>query len=315
MELTKEDKNAIGNHPVYLQEEDARIRDFAIALAIPEYQLPDSTEAFGMSITKGGMAFQGVIRDEDPFEPYLDITPVGQEDPPHCVVPMEELHDPFLARMPLGDILRYKVEEAIDQAFLEGKLDPKELQVYDCLPEYQNDYKDYYDHLLKDLRDAAIHPDEHASGEELGHFETDRMELALVHVNLNDPECGRRAIDASLILKGPRCHVDASFTLPARGIMECRNGEMLRSFLESQITAASHRNEGFGITHDFLSPRNLLQEDEQKKIASDVIEARVTKLLDRFEEEFHLKPDEAMKLLTASVKKIQKETGKQSSGR
>lgn len=90
---------------------------------------------------------------------------------------------------------------------------------------------------------------------------------------------------------------------------------MLRSFLESQITAASHRNEGFGITHDFLSPQNLLQEDEQKKIASHVIEARVTKLLDKFGEEFHLKPDEAMKLLTASVKKIQKETGKQSSGR
>ena len=312
MELTKEDKKAIEQHPVYIQEPDEHVRLFADTMMEMERQImpPASAEydlfQSGLKINKGGMPFCGVIRyDDDPSEPYLDITPVGPENPPHCIVPVEEFHDPFLAEMPLEDVLHYKAEEVIDQAFLEGKLAPKELQAYECLPE-----KEDYAGMLNDLSDAVMHPDSHASVEELGCIDTDYIELALIHVN--NPEYGPHSIIADLTLKAPKCDIDADFTLPMKGLMDCRSGEMLRSFLESQITAASHRSEGFGVTHDFLAG---LTEEERLKRAGAVIEEDLTKLLGSVKANYQLEPEKAAKLIMASVKKMQKETEKQSSGR
>lgn len=304
MRLTEKDKIVIKNHPVYIQEDDDYIRDFADVLATPEHKMLVSMLDSDLNINKGGMSFRGVICNDNPLEPYLDIKPVGRKDLPHCIVTMEELHEPFLAGMPIEDVFHHKVEEAINQAFLEGKLDPKALRTYACLP------KDWdYDSLLKKLCDAATHPDAYEDGEEFFYIDTRRMEVSLCHVNIDDPEDSQHGIDGYLTLKKGFGHdISEDFTIPIKGLRDCRNGEMLRSFLESQITAVSHREfpMAVGIPHDFLIPMDNLTEYERKGRARPIIEDFCGALLNMVGEKLQLNPKGAVKLLDISVRGLRK---------
>lgn len=248
-----------------------------------------------MDITKGGMPFRAAIRqDDETLDTYMDIVPVGKENPPHIIIPSCSPYD-----LPSVEALQDKIENSINHLFVTGRLDANELKPYEYLQPNAN----FFERLYDTVSDYIEHPNPAHDGRVLASCQSDSIYIDFVYHN----DSHRNGLEVNFLKDNkPEC-IDAGFLFPADSLDYCCNGEEFRQLLECQLTAASRR-EGNILAPDVCLSLKSPVKKERVEQATPFVKDCVQHIFDELEQKYNLTGEDTVKLIRHAATEVQKQT-------
>ena len=208
------------------------------------------TRDFGFSFTKGSMPFHAVMREDESGQgnSYLGITPEAESrfdtqlnlEQVHCTIPVDPDYE-------LNSVasLREMLDDAVSQAFYDGRLDIDLLQPHN----YGLTEEDFRG-VLHALNDCLAHPDPSREGETIAKCDIGDVRMQIVYGNAKAATYREDSFYVRLrVMEIPYFSNEGGsedrqgFTLPMDGLRDCRSDEDLCHLLECQLTAASRRTD------------------------------------------------------------------------
>ena len=220
------------------------------------------TRDFGFSFTKGSMPFHAVMREDESGQgnSYLDITSEAESrfdtqpdlDQVHCTIPVDPDYE-------LDSVvsLREMLDDAVSQAFYDGRLDIDLLQPHN----YGLKEEDFHG-VLHTLNDCLAHPDPSREGEAIAKCDTGNVRMQSIYGNAEATPCNEDSFYVSLhAMEFPYIPDEGGseerqgFMLPLDGLRDCRTDKDFCCLLECQLTAASRKTSEELLEYEFMSTR------------------------------------------------------------
>ena len=122
----------IENYPVYMDNRhDLKLCRNAFLEPFPKKDSLDYSVLCetGITFSKGGMPFHATFKhDYERDDDYFDITPYGK-DTPHLTLYSNKIEYPLTL-----ESMQYELEEVVDTAFYDGRLDAQEIEPHPYSP-------------------------------------------------------------------------------------------------------------------------------------------------------------------------------------
>ena len=142
----------IENYPVYMDNRhDLKLCRNAFLEPFPKKDSLDYSVLCetGITFSKGGMPFHATFKhDYERDDDYFDITPYGK-DTPHLTLYSNKIEYPLTL-----ESMQYELEEVVDTAFYDGRLDAQEIEPHPYFTEI-DDFEDFLE-----VVDCDIHRSE-----------------------------------------------------------------------------------------------------------------------------------------------------------